>query len=103
MNRIEQLLGFLKGTPNDCFLKHALALEYIKAGREPEAELLFKENLSFDAAYIATYYHLGKLMERAGRMDEAIDTYANGMQQALAVGDRHAYGELQAAHEDLTD
>ena len=32
MEKIEKLRNFLKDSPDDPFLKHALALEYIKAG-----------------------------------------------------------------------
>jgi Tfp pilus assembly protein PilF len=103
MNRIEQLLDFLKQTPNDCFLKHALALEYIKLGRDQEAEVLFKENMAFDDKYIATYYHLAKLLERQNRIQEAINIYEKGLVQAQAIGDRHAFAEMEAALEDLTD
>ncbi len=103
MNRTDQLLKFLETSPNDCFLKHALALEYIKAGNIKEAEVMFTENLNFDPSYIATYYHLGKLLERDGRISEAISIYASGMEHAQKSGDIHAFAELQAAYEDLTD
>lgn len=99
--RIEKLLTFLKASPADCFLNHALALEYIKAGNDVEAKQLFEKNLSVDPGYVATYYHLGKLLERTGAQQEAINIYEKGMQQAKAAGDMHSYNELQGAHEDL--
>lgn len=101
MSRIEQIETFLKETPNDCFLRHALALEYIKAGDDDKALLLFEENRSFDPGYIATYYHLGKLLERQDKIQEAIAIYAQGMEYATAAGDNHAYNELRSVHEDL--
>ena len=103
MSRIDQLLDFLSKTPEDSFLKHALALEYIKAGKMKEAEAMFMTNLSHDPSYVATYYHLGKLLERDGRLSEAISIYEAGMEHAKKSGDMHAFVELQAAHEDLTD
>lgn len=103
MNRINQLLDFLSESPGDSFLKHALALEYIKAGNLKEAETMFLSNLDHDPAYVATYYHLGKLLERDGRLGEAISIYESGMEHAKKAGDMHAFVELQAAHEDLTD
>jgi len=99
--RIEKLLKFLEASPNDCFLNHALALEYIKGGNEAEARQLFEKNLVTDPGYIATYYHLGKLLERIGEQQDAISIYEKGMQQAKATGDMHSYNELQGAHEDL--
>ncbi|MBS1586611.1 MAG: hypothetical protein JSS82_13820 [Bacteroidetes bacterium] len=100
-DRIEKLKEFLKTSPEDCFLNHALALEYIKAGEDGDARQLFEKNLLHDPAYVATYYHLGKLLERQGDQDKAINTYERGMQQAKAAGDMHSYNELQGAYEDL--
>ncbi len=99
--RIEKLKKFLEGSPNDCFLHHALALEYIKAGQEELAKTHFEHNLTKDPTYVATYYHLGKLLERNGQQQPAIDVYAKGMEIAKAAKDMHAYSELQAAWEDL--
>lgn len=99
--RIEKLKKFLESSPNDCFLHHALALEYIKAGQEDMAKSHFEHNMTKDPTYVATYYHLGKLMERSGLQQQAIDVYATGMQVAKTAKDMHAYAELQAAWEDL--
>lgn len=99
--RIEKLKAFLKDTPNDCFLNHALALEYVKLGNDTEARQLFEQNTVNDPAYVATYYHLGKLLERLQEQDNAIKIYEEGMKQAKIAGDMHSYNELQAAHEDL--
>jgi Tfp pilus assembly protein PilF len=102
-NRIEKLQEFLKATPNDCFLNHALALEYVKAGDEVSARKYFEHNLNTDVGYVATYYHLGKLLERIGEQANAIAVYEKGMIQAKAAKDMHSYSELQAAYEDLVD
>ena len=99
-DRIEKLQNFLKESPDDCFLNHALALEYIKAGKDDEARKCFVHNLATDAGYVATYYHLGKLLERAGEQKNALQTYELGMVQAKAAKDMHSYSELQAAYED---
>jgi tetratricopeptide (TPR) repeat protein len=100
-DRIARLQSFLAENPNDCFLNHALALEYIKLGDDPTARLIFERNQMFDPSYVATYYHLGKLLERIGEPEEALKIYDLGMQQAKAAGDGHSYNELQAAYEDL--
>jgi len=41
MNRIEKLIEFLQASPQDNFLKHALALEYIKAGEYEKQKYFF--------------------------------------------------------------
>ncbi len=100
-DRILKLQAFLKESPDDCFLNHALALEYIKAGDDASAKELFEKNLQFDPSYVATYYHLGKLLERNTATQAAIDTYEQGMKAAKAANDMHSYNELQGAYEDL--
>ena len=84
-------------------MNHALALEYVKAGDEASARKYFENNLNADAGYVATYYHLGKLLERVGEQTAALSIYEKGMEQAKAAKDMHAYSELQAAYEDLAD
>jgi len=102
-DRIEKIKEFLKAAPNDCFLNHALALEYVKAGDEESAQKHFEINLNNDPDYVATYYHLAKLLERIGKQKEAIDIYEKGMEQAKAAKDMHSYSELQSAYEELVD
>jgi hypothetical protein len=92
MEKIEKLKSFLAHTPEDPFLKHALALEYIKSGNDAR-----------DPSYIGTYYHLARLMERAGEMANAKIWYEKGMAAAKKAADGHAFNELQAAYEDLID
>ena len=99
--RITQLRQFLEGSPADPFLHHALALELIKDGDEVAAEKHFRANLDVSPEYVATYYHLGKLLERDGRAEDAIAMYERGMTVAKAAGDGHTYNELQSAYEDL--
>lgn len=102
MDRIEKLVKFLNENPNDSFLKHALALEYAKAGNDAQAEEAFKEILKDREDYVGSYYHLGKLYERRGEEQRAIDIYAKGMEMAKAAGDNHSFNELRSAWEDMT-
>ena len=101
MNRIDKILELLQQMPNDNFLRHALALEYINIGKDDEAKILFESVLKDSPDYIGSYYHLGKLLERTGEKEQAIGCYEKGMQQAKLANDQHAYNELQAVYEDL--
>ena len=101
MNRIEKIQELLQQTPSDNFLRHALALEYIKIENDREARALFESILQDSPEYVGSYYHLGKLLERNGETNLAIEWYEKGMMQAKALNDQHAYNELQAAYEDL--
>ena len=102
MERIERLEEFLKGSPEDSFVQHALALEWVKRGEEDKARTLFEAILKRDENYIGSYYHLAKLLERIGNETAAITVYEKGMERAKAAGDNHAYSELRSAYEDLT-
>lgn len=103
MSRIEKLLKYLQTNEQDSFLQHALALEYIKIGQDSEAESLFNSILQREPGYVGSYYHLGKLQERKGAYDAAIETYTKGMAEAQKAGDRHAYSELQMAKEEIEE
>jgi len=101
MNRIEKLVEFLKSSPKDCFLKHALALEYIKIGEVQKARILFEEILNEFPEYVGSYYHLAKLLEEQNENKLAIDWYEKGMVAAKKAKDNHAYNELQSAYDEL--
>ena len=103
MDRIEKLKQYLVAQPNDSFLQHALALEYIKLGDEPGARTLFENVIAHDPGYVGTYYHLAKLLERAGETPGALAVYEKGMAVARTAGDKHALAELQMAYDDLAD
>ena len=101
MDRIQKLQEFLTASPKDNFLKHALALEYIKLNDDAKAKELFLDILSTSPDYIGSYYHLAKLLERNAETEAAVSWYEKGMAAAKEAKDQHAYNELQAAYEDL--
>lgn len=103
MNRIDKLKEYLKATPDDSFLQHALALEYVKLGDDDTALQYFEQLLAKEPAYVGSYYHLAKLWERKGDHEKAIEIYQTGMNHAKAADDKHAYSELQMAQDDLLD
>jgi Tfp pilus assembly protein PilF len=103
MDRIDKLKEFLQKDPQDAFVKHALALEYVKLEDDAAARQLWEEILERDPAYVGSYYHLGKLLERLGEKELAVRWYQQGMTAARTAGEMRAYNELQAACEDLSD
>jgi tetratricopeptide (TPR) repeat protein len=102
MDRINKLKEYLLANPDDSFLQHALALEYIKADNDAEARKLFEAILARDPAYVGSYYHLGKLLERIGETESAIKAYETGMHYAKNLPEQRDYLELKGAHEELT-
>lgn len=103
MERMEKLREFLKASPADSFLQHALALEHIKLGEDEAARQLFEEILTREPGYAGSYYHLGKLWERMGNFEQAAVIYEKGMAECRKVDDRHAYNELQMALEEISE
>jgi Tfp pilus assembly protein PilF len=101
MERIEKLKEFILTNPDDPFLQHALALEYIKVGDDSKARQLFEELLMNTPSYVGSYYHLAKLLERTGERQKAAEWYVKGMEAAKAAGDNHALNELRMAYEDM--
>jgi|SRR5690606_4552633 len=97
--RLEQLLGFLSGGSKDPFIKYAIATEYAKIEDYESALKYYQDLVSNEPLYVGTYYHLGKLLEQLGRMDEAVTIYEKGMSVAAKVGDRHALSELQVVYQ----
>ncbi len=100
-DRISKIKAFLQASPQDNFLRHALALEYVKLEQDQEARGLFEAILTDSPDYIGSYYHLARLLERMEEKDMAIAWYEKGMAAAKKAGDNHSYNELQAAYEDL--
>jgi Tfp pilus assembly protein PilF len=101
LDRIEKLKEFLKSDPSDSFLKHALALEYIKLGNDNDAKELFEAILNNDPHYVGSYYHFARLLERNNDKEGAIKVYEKGMEEAKLAGDNHTYNELRGAYEDM--
>lgn len=101
MNRIDKIQEYLKAAPKDNFLRHALALEYVKGGDDAKAKELFEEILNEFPEYVGSYYHLAKLLERNSETESAITWYEKGMAAAKEQKDMHAYSELQSAYEYL--
>jgi pentatricopeptide repeat protein len=103
MDRIEKLHEMLEASPEDCFLMHALALEYVKAGNIEKALSYFEKVIETDYKYVGTYYHLAKAYEKTRQFAKAIDAYEKGIQVAHALQDRHAKNELQMALDEITE
>ena len=101
MNRIGKLMEFLQTEPDDPFVKHALALEYLKLGDVATARQLLEEVLAKDTTAVGSYYQLGKLLEGLGETQLAMEWYEKGMAAAKAAGERRAYNELQTAYDEL--
>lgn len=101
MDRIARLNALLEQQPEDAFLRHALGLEYLKAGEQGKAEEWFRAALEKDPQHIGTYYHLVELLMKSGRPEEAVRFCELGLPACKAAGDDHAWRELNMLYEEL--
>lgn len=101
--RLHQLQAFLQESPEDSFLRYALAKEYEKLGQLETALHHFQQIQSDDPDYVGMYYHLGKLYEKVAQPHLAFQTYKTGMVVAKKLGDQHALSELAGAKLALGD
>ena len=91
----------LEQQPADCFLLHALGLEYQKIGKLDAAIASFREVLAADENYVGTYYHLALALANAGVDSKAV--FSKGIAVARALNDKHAESELKMAFDEIFD
>jgi tetratricopeptide (TPR) repeat protein len=96
-DRLSKLREFYEEDPEDPFTRFALAQEHLKQENTEKALAFFEELVNTDPDYVGTYYHLGKLYERLGRTEDAIDTYEQGIEVARAQKAQKDLSELQDA------
>ena len=102
-NRLQLLQEILAKTPNDSFALFAIAKEYEGRGENSQALYHYLQLRSADSDYVGLYYHLGKLYEKTGNPEAALEAYQAGMAVAKKLGDNHAYSELNGARFELDD
>lgn len=103
MDRISRLKTFIHTYPGDLFSRHALAMEYIKIEQFSEAIAVMKDLLIVDETHSGTYYHLGKLLEKLGDTDHAIEVYEKGISIAGNINASNDLRELKGALAQLKD
>lgn len=103
MSRKAQIEALLAASPQDSFLRFALAKEYEKAGEDAGAKDAYESLLADDADYVGAYYHLGKCWERLGQPEQAVTTYDAGIAVAGRLGEQHAKRELMGARLEIAD
>src|SRR4051812_32911667 len=95
--RLKKLMEWEAQKPADAFLKFAIAQEYVSAEKDFEALKYYKILLVNFPDYLAFYYQLGKLYERAGDIAAATKAYEQGKEVALVAKDFKTLNELNEA------
>lgn len=97
MSRVEILKTMLEQNPADSFARYALAQELANNGQLEQAAGEYRALLAANSNYAAAYFHGGQALEKLGRVDEARQLYAQGIEVTMRSGDSHARAELEAA------
>jgi len=103
LDRISQISEWLKNSPSDAFLNHALALEFLKINQYDKALEHFVFNEKNNPDYIGTYYHLAKLYQQLNQSDAAKTCFEQGLTLAKKLNDQHAFSELRSALDELLE
>ncbi|MEM7163251.1 MAG: tetratricopeptide repeat protein [Bacteroidota bacterium] len=96
-DRLTFMEEMLDTNPNDPFLLYAIAVEYRNKGEEKKTEQIFTKLVKEHPEYLPSYYQLGQILEKKGKMSKAIALYRKGKVLAEKANDQKALGELSEA------
>ncbi len=103
MSRLEKLKQMLQETPQDSFLRYALALELVKAGESTSGLEALDSLIADDPDYVAAYFQKAQVLAEDEQTFLAREACQAGIVAAKRVGDAHAAGEMTAFLETLED
>ena len=101
MSRREQLETMLADSPDDAFLRYALAME-LENEEEHERSLELHRGLMKETPpYVPSFFMSGQQLADLERIEEAKQTLVSGIAQAQDQGDLHAVAEMRAFLDSL--
>ncbi len=92
---LDSLEAMLARGQDSALLRYGLGGEYLKAGQPDKAIEHLRKAVVLDAKYSAAWKLLGKALAEAGRADEAIRAYEDGIRVAEEKGDKQAVKEMR--------
>ena len=93
--RIEAIETLIAEKGEDVFLVYSLGMEMLSAERFDEAAAKFARCIELDAGYLPAYTEAGKAYRSAGRLEQAREMFAAGMELAAQQGETHMRDHLQ--------
>jgi predicted Zn-dependent protease len=94
MTMVENLEAMLARGQDNALIRYSLGNEYLKLGFADKAAEHFRQAVTHDPKYSAAWKLLGKALAEAGRGNEAIEAYENGIRVAEEKGDLQAAKEM---------
>lgn len=101
MSRREQLEMMLAESPQDTFLRYALAMEFENEQENEKSLELHRALMNEDPPYVPSFFMSGQQLAELDRTDEAREILKNGIEQAQCQGNTHAAGEMRAFLDSL--
>lgn len=95
VDKISFFENFLAKQPNDAFARYALSMEYAKAERFEDALTSYDALLATHPDYPAGYMQSALLLQRLGRLADAVERMTAGVQAATRAKDAHARREME--------
>ncbi len=93
--RLNQLYLYLKMDETDSFSLYSIAYEYMMLKDWELAIVYFERLRAIHPDYTGLYYHLGKIYEKKGEMEEGMTIFMTGIREAEQKNDLHALSELK--------
>ena len=101
MTRREQLESMLADSPEDTFLRYALAMELESEGENERSLSLHQELIENEPTYVPSFFMSGQQLADLERTDEAMEILKQGVEQAGLQGNDHAKAEMIAFLQSL--
>ena len=92
---LENFEKMLAAGKDGALLRFSLGNEYLKAGDAPRAAEHLARAVDLDPQYTAAWKLYGKALTAAGRKDQALAAYRNGIAVAEKRGDKQAEKEMR--------
>jgi hypothetical protein len=93
-SRREKIEAMLVDDPADEFLRYSLALELDKEGAHERSLTEFDALMRAASPYVPAFFMAAQQLTRLGRVADARSRLREGIEQARAVGNAHAAGEM---------
>ena len=91
---IDKLTKMLADGRDNALLRFSLGNEYSKLGQFEQAAAHLQQAVVHDPNYSAAWKLLGKALNEAGRLQEALAAYQSGIAVAEKKGDKQAAKEM---------
>ena len=91
---IDKLTKMLADCRDNALLRFSLGNEYSKLGQFEQAAMHLQHAVLHDPNYSAAWKLLGKALNEAGRLQEALTAYQSGIAVAEKKGDKQAAKEM---------